>query len=197
MHRAIFAVLMLVLFASAPHAQSAPQNGWLRVCEGVMGTDGKEARVCETLHERFDTQSGMVNFSAALRDTQLDGKDSHRLVLMVPPDVLLRAGVRITIFSKDAWQKVLNGEKSEGDDRTNVRVLELGYTHCYPSGCFTAADATAEIIALLKDGGGLSVLATVRLTGEPSTFRVSLAGFAEALAGEPLSLGAWLTRRGK
>jgi invasion protein IalB len=116
---------------------------------------------------------------------------------MVPPDVLLRAGVRITIFSKDAWEKVVNGEKLEGDDQTKVRVLELAYTHCYPSGCFTAADATAEIIAMLRDGGGLAVSATVRSRGEPATFQVSLAGFAEALAGEPLSLGAWLKRRGK
>jgi invasion protein IalB len=135
-----------------------------------------------THHERIDAKTGAVTFSAALHDTKVDGKDSRHLRVMMPLEMRLSEGVRVSVFPKDVWAKVAKNEKLKKEDEARVKALKLTYTHCHAMGCVAEVEATPEILASLKSGGGLRAL-TLNLAGGPITLDVPLAGFDQALAG--------------
>jgi invasion protein IalB len=178
--------------ASAPKdAQAAPagqQSAWVKLCEkasGIMkGKDGKEEKkelnICLTHHERLDGNTGMVLVSAALR--QVEGQDKQHFMVMVPLGMMLQAGMRATLYPKDAWEKM---QKKEQVDESKLKAIKLTYTLCHPAGCTAELEATPELINDLKSDGGLVVF-SIGANGAPVGFPVPLNGFGEALAGNPV-----------
>jgi invasion protein IalB len=179
--------------AAAPAGKSgqAPQgsqSAWVKLCEkaaGVMkGKDGKEEQkelnICLTHHERLDGNTGMVLVSAALR--QVEGQDKQHFMVMVPLGMMLQAGMRATLYPKDAWEKL---QKKEQIDESKLKAIKLTYTLCHPAGCTAEIESTPELINELKAYGGLVVF-SIGANGAPVGFPVPLNGFAESLVGSPI-----------
>ncbi len=171
------------------HAEAGPaQSAWVKLCEKaagiVKGKDGKEERkelnICLTHHERLDGNTGMVLVSAALR--QIEGQEKQHFMVMVPLGMMLQAGMRATLYPKDAWEKV---QKKEKIDEAKLKAIKLAYTLCHPAGCTAEVEATPELINDLKSDGGLVVF-TIGANGAPVGFPVPLNGFEQSYAGKPV-----------
>jgi invasion protein IalB len=183
MARPIIALLMLTLLSAA----AQPQSAWVKLCETQAATvknkEGggaeKGLNVCLTHHEHLD-DTGKVLFSAAFR--QVEGQEKQAFMVMVPLGVLLAPGLRATILPKEIWQKVQRNEKIEERDEAKLKRFKFHYTLCHAAGCTAETEATPELIADLKVNGGLMVYAA----GVSAAYPIPLAGFAEALAGEPV-----------
>jgi invasion protein IalB len=179
--------------AKAPQGKgetSGTQSAWVKLCEkatAVAKKDGKEEKkdlnICLVHHERIDGNSGMVLVSAALR--QIDGQDKQHFMVMVPLGMMLQPGMRATIFPKPLWEKVQKNEKIDKAEEAKLKGLALQYTLCHIAGCTAEMDASPELIADLKNNGGLMVFA-ISAAGTPVAFPVPLGGFEQALAGQPV-----------
>ena len=156
----------------------ATANPWVKLCETVT-IAGADKALCVTTHERLDGSTGMVLVSAALRE--IEGEGNQTLMAMVPEGVRLPPGLRISIYSKEAWEKL---QKNENDESKAVGI-KLTYTLCRAGGCAAEVTATPSLISDLKRGGGLRVSAT-NAANEVISFLVPLVGFAEAYAGPPV-----------
>jgi invasion protein IalB len=166
----------------------ASQSAWVKLCERAVGVgkdkDGKEEKkelnICLTHHERLDGNTGMVLVSAAVR--QVEGQDKQHFMVMVPLGMMLQAGMRATLYPKDAWEKV---QKNEKVDESKLKAVKLVYTLCHPAGCTAEMEATPELLNDLKAGGGLVVFA-INAGGAPVGFPVPLTGFDQSYAGAPV-----------
>ena len=178
--------------AGAPAAKGAAAAGnksaWVKLCEkapfNTKDKDGKEVKneknICLTHHERLDGNTGMVLVSAAVR--QVQGQDKQHFMVMVPLGMMIQAGMRATLYPKDAWEKV---QKNEKVDETKLKAVKLTYTLCHPAGCTAEMEATPELIGDLRTGGGLVVFA-INATGAPVGFPVPLVGFEQSYSGPPV-----------
>ena len=172
----------------APAPSGAAQSAWVKLCEMAVGIakdkDGKEEKkelnICLTHHERLDGNTGMVLVSAAVR--QVEGQDKQHFMVMVPLGMMLQAGMRATLYPKDAWEKV---QKNEKVDESKLKAIKLAYTLCHPAGCTAEMEATPELLTDLKTGGGLVVFA-INAGGAPVGFPVPLSGFDQSYAGAPV-----------
>jgi invasion protein IalB len=172
----------------APAQSGAAQSAWVKLCEAAVGVakdkDGKEEKkelnICLTHHERLDGNTGMVLVSAAVR--QVEGQDKLHFMVMVPLGMMLQAGMRATLYPKDAWEKV---QKNEKVDESKLKAVKLAYTLCHPAGCTAEMEATPELLTDLKTGGGLVVFA-INAGGSPVGFPVPLTGFEQSFAGAPV-----------
>ena len=109
--------------AAAPKKDAAagggggPQSAWVKLCETGQNVtkdkDGKEKtqdmKICMTMHERLDGNSGMTVVSAAVR--QVEGQDKFYFMIMVPTEVVLKPGMRATYIPADLWEKAVKGEQ--------------------------------------------------------------------------------------
>lgn len=178
--------------AAAPAAASNP---WVKLCEkataNTKNKEGKEEKkelnICMTHHERIDGTSGMVVVSAALQQLKVEGEaqEKKQFLVMVPTGMLLKPGMRATIFPKDLWAKVEKNEKLDKTEESKLKALQLDYTLCHAMGCTAEIDAPDDLVNSLKTSGGLMVF-TLRASGAPVAFPVPLAGFDQALAGAPV-----------
>jgi invasion protein IalB len=165
-----------------------PPSAWVKLCEKATAVhkekDGKEAKkdvdICLTHHERLDGNTGMVLVSAAVR--QVSGQDKQALMVMVPLGMLLQPGMRATVYPKDQWDLA---QKNEKVDEKKLKAIKLAYTLCHPAGCTAEAEATPELLNLLKSNAGMVVFA-INAGGAPVAFPVPLSGFAESYAGPPI-----------
>ena len=172
----------------APAESAAAQSAWVKLCETATGVskdkDGKEEKkdlnICLTHHERLDGNTGMVLVSAAVR--QVQGQDKQHFMVMVPLGMMIQAGMRATLYPKDAWEKV---QKNEKVDETKLKAIKLAYTLCHPAGCTAEMETTPELLADLKTGGGLVVFA-INAGGAPVGFPVPLTGFDQSYTGAPV-----------
>jgi invasion protein IalB len=175
----------------APAKQEAPlqgsQSAWVKLCEKVNAIkkekdgkgDEKELNICVTTHQRLDGNNGMVVVSAALR--QVEGQTKQEFMVMVPLGMQLQAGMRARFFPKDLWEKV---QKREQVDENKLKQFNLSYTFCTPDGCTARTEATPDLLADLKSGGGFVALA-INPSNEAVGFSVPLSGFEQAYAGDP------------
>jgi invasion protein IalB len=183
--------------AAKPPAGKAPEasNPWVKLCEkasaNTKNKDGKEEKkelnICMTHHERIDGASGMVVVSAALQQLKVEGEQQEKkqFLIMVPTGMLLKPGMRATVFPKDLWAKVEKNEKLDKAEESKLKALQLDYTLCHAMGCTAEIDAPDDLVNSLKTNGGLMIFA-LRASGAPVAFPVSLAGFDKALAGAPV-----------
>jgi invasion protein IalB len=184
--------------AKTPPAKAPPagaSNPWVKLCEKATATakskegkeEKKELNICMTHHERIDGGSGMVVVSAALQQLKVEGEaqEKQQFLIMVPTGMLLKPGMRATLFPKDLWDKVEKKEKLDKAEESKLKAITLDYTLCHPLGCTAETEATPELLTNLKTHGGLMVFA-LRASGAPVAFPVPLAGFDQALKGPPV-----------
>jgi invasion protein IalB len=172
----------------APAPSGAAQSAWVKLCETAVGIakdkegkeEKKELNICLTHHERLDGNTGMVLVSAAVR--QVEGQDKQHFMVMVPLGMMIQAGMRATVYPKDAWEKV---QKNEKVDESKLKAIKLAYTLCHPAGCTAEMETTPELLADLKTGGGLVVFA-INAGGAPVGFPVPLTGFDQSYTGAPV-----------
>ena len=150
----------------------------------VPDKEGKPTRemrnICLTHHERIDGNSGVVVISAALR--QVEGEEKQHLMLMVPLGTALAPGLRATVFNAEQWAKI---QKNEKFDDSKLEPIKFHFSFCHHAGCTAEVEATKELIDAFKAGAGIMVLA-YNAQRQLVAFPVPLAGFNEALAGEPV-----------
>jgi invasion protein IalB len=173
---------------AAPAAPAGAQSAWVKLCEKATavskdkeGKDQtKDLNICLTHHERLDGNTGMVLVSAAVR--QVEGQDKQHFMVMVPLGMLLQAGMRATLYPKDAWEKV---QKNEKVDESKLKGVKLAYTLCHPAGCTAEIEMTPELLTDLKTSGGLVVF-SINAAGAPVGFPVPLVGFDQSYSGAPV-----------
>lgn len=171
--------------ASPAPAAAASNTDWIKVCEktpvGTMFKDGKEetrfSNFCLTQHEVIDGNTGRSVMSAAIR--QLDGEPTQYLMVMVPLNVNLKAGLRVALYPKDAWGPA---QKNEKYDESKLKGVQLEYNLCHKGGCTAQVEATPQLINDLRSFGGFAAFA-ITGAGEPLSFAVPLTGFAQAYDG--------------
>ena len=174
--------------AAAAPAAGGDQSAWVKLCEKATvinkDKDGKEEKkdvnICLTHHERLDGNTGMVMVSAAIR--QIEGQDKQHFMVMVPLGMLIQAGMRAAVYPKDMWEKA---QKNEKIDETKLKPMKLAYTLCHPAGCTAELEATPELLADLKAGGGIIIFA-INAGGQPIPFPVPLIGFDASYSGQPV-----------
>ena len=171
----------------------APEGSWVKLCEKnqIKGKDkdGKDVTKavenCMTLTEQIHPDTGITMIGATLSQFKIDGKEMAKLQITVPPGLLLPAGAAMTVFPKDLWEKVQKDKLDKADyEKLKKNVVKLTYTYCLQISCLAEAEATPEVINLMKGGGGFMV-DTVRAPTQPVSQPVPLGGFAQALAGPP------------
>jgi invasion protein IalB len=169
-------------------AAEQPQSAWVKLCEKAPimtkdkdGKDHKEEKnVCLTHHERLDGNTGMVLVSAAVR--QIEGADKQHLMIMVPLGMAIHPGLRATVYTKELWAQA---EKNQKVEDTKQEPVKLNYALCHPAGCTAEVEVAKDMIAKLKTGGGVMVLA-INAQGQVIAFPVPLVGFAQAYDGPPV-----------
>jgi invasion protein IalB len=186
--------------AAAPKkdgAAGAPQSAWVKLCEAGQTVskdkDGKEKKqdlkICMTMHERLDGNSGMTVVSAAVR--QVEGQDKFYFMIMVPTEVVLKPGMRATFVPADLWDKAVKGEQV---DEKRLKEFRLDYTICHPGGCNAEIEASPELISSLKSSGGFMVT-FLHIAGQRAVIPVALGGFDAALSGAPVDNKAYTDAR--
>jgi invasion protein IalB len=145
------------------------------------GKDVKEEKnVCLTHHERLDGNTGMVLVSAAIR--QIEGADKNHLMVMVPLGMAVHPGLRATVYTKEMWELA---QKNQKVDDSKLDPVKLSYALCHPAGCTAEVEAGNDVVAKMKTGGGLMIMA-INAQGQVIAFPVPLTGFAEAFDGKPV-----------
>jgi invasion protein IalB len=197
--------------AAAPAAKDAPkdakapaakQGAWVKLCEKApmvkKDKDGKDVKedknICLTHHERLDGNSGMVLVSAAIR--QVEGQDKEGLMIMVPLGMVIPAGIKVIVYTKDQWTKANSTDNKEKFDAKDLKTIDLKYSLCLPGGCTAEIEATKDLIDLMKVGGGLGVF-VINANGQPIPLPVPLDGFTEALDGKPVDNEEYKKKRGQ
>ena len=185
--------------AAAPKKDGggAPQSAWVKLCEAgqtvTKDKDGKEQKqdlkICMTMHERLDGNSGMTVVSAAVR--QVEGQDKYYFMIMVPTEVVLKPGMRATFIPPDLWEKAIKGEQV---DEKRLKEFRLDYTICHPGGCNAEIEASPELISSMKSSGGFMVT-FLHIAGQRAVIPVALGGFDAALSGAPVDNKAYTDAR--
>jgi invasion protein IalB len=175
--------------AKGKDAQPAQQqSAWVKLCEKApmlsKDKDGKDVKeeknVCLTHHERLDGNTGMVLVSAAIR--QIEGADKNHLMVMVPLGMAVHPGLRASIYTKEMWELA---QKNQKVDDSKLDPIKLSYALCHPAGCTAEVEAGNDVVAKMKTGGGLMIMA-INAQGQVIAFPVPLTGFAEAFDGKPV-----------
>lgn len=170
--------------------QPTPMGGWIKICENTALKDkeGRDERrlICMTDCERLDA-GGVTQISAAVR--RIEGSGKQYLAIMVPLGVLLHPAMRATIYPRDAWNKLLNGEAV-----AQTKSEFLTYTLCSQYGCTAEVEAAPRMLDQIRAAGGMLVAATSP-SGHPLTYPVPFAGFSEAHAGAPVDGAKYMAER--
>jgi invasion protein IalB len=194
---------------AAPPAKAAAKDGgdkktqWVKLCDKIKvrakddtPADGKEPpaeekQLCSTMFEAIESNSGQLIVSVGLQ--QMEGAPKQILAVMVPLGVVIPGGVKLALYSADQWAKAAKNEKIELKD---LKTADLKFAHCLPVGCTAEAQATPELVEMLKANAGLAVLA-IWANGNQFTVPVPLNGFGEALAGKPIDNKEYQANRRK
>jgi invasion protein IalB len=184
----------------------APEGSWVKLCEKnqVKGKDkeGKELTkdvdACVTLTEQIHPENGMVMVSAKYHQVKIDGEEKQSFQLTVPLGVVLPAGLGITVFPKDLWDKLLKSEKlaKAEEDKLKAATIPLTYTFCGQLGCNAEVEANADFLNKLKGGAGFVVQSAHVQFGRVAQ-PVSLQGFPQALSNPPTDTKKFAQARGE
>ena len=185
---------------AAKKADGKKNVQWVKLCDKIKispkGKDGKKAEVqekqlCSTMFEAIESNTGQVIVSVGLQ--QIEGAPKEVLAVMVPLGVVIPGGVKLAIYNSDQWAKAAKNETIELKD---LKTTDLKFAHCLPVGCTAEAQATPELVEMLKKNAGLAVLA-IWANGNQFTVPVSLSGFNDALTGKPVDNKQYAENRKK
>ena len=137
-----------------------PINEWIKVCEQ---NEQAQREMCITSFELRDQRGGFLATVGARVFTS--GEQEKRLLISVPPGMLLRPGFRVQIDE---------GEQVAGH-----------YTLCIPQRCFGEIEADAGDLFEKMKAGNQVILLTITSRGQTVPFPVTLTGFTAAFDGSP------------
>ncbi len=185
--------------APAAKADAKKSTQWVKLCDKIKmkpKTDAKDAKpeekqLCSTMFEAIESSSGQLIVSVGVQ--QMEGAPKEVLAVMVPLGVVIPGGVKLAVYNKDQWDKASKNEKIELKD---LKTADLKFVHCLPVGCTAEAQATPEVLEMLKSNAGLAVLA-IWANGNQFTVPVPLNGFAGALEGKPMDNKEYQANRKK
>lgn len=189
---------------AAPAAKADPKKStqWVKLCDKIKvkpkqpPAEGKEAtpeekQLCSTMFEAIESNSGQLIVSVGLQ--QMEGAPKQVLAVMVPLGMVIPGGVKLAVYNADQWAKAAKNEKIELKD---LKTTDLKFAHCLPVGCTAEAQATPEVVEMLKANAGLAVLA-IWANGNQFTIPVPLTGFGAALDGKPIDNKEYQANRKK
>ncbi len=145
-----------------PQGQAAPgapatDPGWVKLCST---NPQNNQNVCVITRERR-ANTGQLLAAVSVREVG----DKKILVTAVPPGMLLRPGLQVSI---------------DGSKPTKV-----SYSICFPNLCFAETEINAEFVGSMKRGNNL-VVTTLNQQAKPVNFDVSLSGFTKSYDGEAI-----------
>ena len=149
-----------------------PVNEWIKVCEQ---NEQAQREMCITSYELRDQRGGFLATVGARVFTS--GDEEKRLLISVPPGMLLRPGFRVQIDE---------GEQLAGE-----------YTLCIPQRCFGEIEADAEDLFEKMKAGNQILLLTITSRGQTVPFPVTLSGFTAAFDGTPTDVSELQANREK
>jgi invasion protein IalB len=187
---------------AAKKADAKKSTQWVKLCDKIKvrpkGADPKnkdvkpeEKELCSTMFEAIERNTGQLIVSVGLQ--QIEGAPKQVLAVMVPLGVVIPGGVKLAVYNKDQWAKAAKKEKIELKD---LKTADLKFAHCLPVGCTAEAQATPEMVEMLKKNAGLAVLA-IWANGNQFTVPVPLNGFDAALKGKPIDKKEYQANRKK
>lgn len=186
--------------APAAKADAKKSTQWVKLCDKIkvrpQGEEDKEAKpqekqLCSTMFEAIESNSGQLIVSVGLQ--QMEGAPKQVLAVMVPLGMVIPGGVKLAVYNKDQWEKAAKNEKI---DLKDLKTTDLKFAHCLPVGCTAEAQATPEVVEMLKGNAGLAVLA-IWANGNQFTVPVPLDGFGGALDGKPIDNKEYQANRKK
>ena len=156
--------------APAPAAPAAPaatqvalqpaQADWTKVC-GKDPSTNKE--ICYTTRDFGQAADQPPVLALAVYDVK--GDDNKIVRLLMPPALLLRPGIRVSIDKGAA--------------------IEGTFEICFPNGCFAEAKVRTATIDQIKKGTSLNVFVKNQFNNEIA-FTLPLAGFGKSYDGAPI-----------
>jgi len=153
---------------AAPAAQPAAnqvalqpsQADWTKVC-GKDPSTNKE--ICYTTRDFGQAADQPPVLALAVYDVK--GDDNKIVRLLMPPALLLRPGIRLSIDKGAA--------------------IEGTFEICFPNGCFAEAKVRTATIDQIKKGTSLNVFVKNQFNNEIA-FTLPLAGFGKSYDGAPI-----------
>ena len=147
--------------ASATQVALQPsQADWTKVC----GKDPATAKeICYTTRDFGQAADQPPVLALAVYDVK--GDDNKILRLLMPPALLLRPGIRVSIDKGAA--------------------IEGTFEICFPNGCFAEAKVRTATVDQIKKGASLNVFVKNQFNNEIA-FTLPLAGFGKAFDGAPI-----------
>ena len=147
--------------ASATQVALQPsQADWTKVC-GKDPATTKE--ICYTTRDFGQAADQPPVLALAVYDVK--GDDNKILRLLMPPALLLRPGIRVSIDKGAA--------------------IEGTFEICFPNGCFAEAKVRTATVDQIKKGASLNVFVKNQFNNEIA-FTLPLAGFGKAFDGAPI-----------
>jgi invasion protein IalB len=147
-----------LLAASSANAQSAPQNGWYKVCAKQEEND-----ICNVQFQSVASNGQLVT---AVSLATIKGKINRRVFqVTVPTGRLIPAGIKVKI--------------DENKENT------MSYFICIPQSCMAEAPLDDNLVAILKNGKAMIITST-NFQNRPNPVTITLEGFTAAFDGEPL-----------
>ena len=153
--------------APAPQAPSATQVSlqpsqadWTKVC-GKDPATNKE--ICYTTRDFGQAVDQPPVLALAVYDVK--GDDNKIVRLLMPPALLLRPGIRVSVDKGAA--------------------IEGTFEICFPNGCFAEAKVRTAAVDQIKKGSSLNVFVKNQFNNEIA-FTLPLAGFGKAFDGAPI-----------
>jgi invasion protein IalB len=169
-------------------AKAQPSRSWAKLCE-TPTTDSRDllgkrnavgVKTCLIHHEQIDRMSGAVQVAAGVQ--QAEGRQT--LIVKLSADADTAQGVGLAILPRDIWRK-LQASQQVPLETSRVRRLTLAYSSCNAEGCIAETKATPRLLADLKSGGGIVIIAILK-GRQAFAYAVSLSGFREAYDGPPV-----------
>jgi len=136
------------------------QADWTKVC-GKDPATGKE--ICYTTRDFGQAADQPPVLALAVYDVK--GDDNKIVRLLMPPALLLRPGIRVSIDKGAA--------------------IEGSFEICFPNGCFAEAKVRTATVDQIKKGASLNVFVKNQFNNEIA-FTLPLAGFGKAFDGAPI-----------
>ena len=164
---------------AAPSATTATYGNWTIGCSMVAQADGTgAAQVCQmTTRLNLKGKDGQISPLLAITIGTPPGAKLPRLVLQVPTDVALRAGVTLSLDQAGA---------AAGTDPAAAKpqdaLADLTYLTCTAQGCVADTDGSADLFAKLKAVKTLNVTFTALAGARKIMVPVSLDGFGDGMA---------------
>jgi invasion protein IalB len=142
-----------------PQSTTATFGDWVLRCEREAARDQPQ-RICEVA-QTLEVKGQGVVAQIALR--RLAPKEPMRMTIVLPPNISLRSGVRLSISDKDE------------------NPVELEWKRCLPGGCVAEGDVREDLLRSWRAQTGTGQIRYVLASAQQLGLSFSFRGLAVAL----------------